>query len=142
MLEYFQGPRYLIALQVWVTPPGGTVSASGNLVYKTTQTATNSYKYCFGSNHRYEWDNLGGSGPGANLAAASGDPALQALVIQALSDEWIIVREAAAQAVAKHGTALNFVAVIAIVPLLARTPLGARLARPAVASGRRRGRCR
>lgn len=24
VLEYFQGPRYLIALQVWVTPPGGT----------------------------------------------------------------------------------------------------------------------
>jgi hypothetical protein len=24
VLEYFQGPRYLIALQVWVTPPGGS----------------------------------------------------------------------------------------------------------------------
>jgi ribosomal protein L17 len=24
VLEYFQGPRYLIALQVWVVPPGGT----------------------------------------------------------------------------------------------------------------------
>ena len=24
VLEYFQGPRYHIALQVWVTPPGGS----------------------------------------------------------------------------------------------------------------------
>lgn len=60
-----------VDLSISFTPPGSTVGVSGTLAYKTAQSSTSSYKYCFGNDHRYEWDNLGGTGSGAdNLAAA------------------------------------------------------------------------
>ncbi|MHB1260925.1 MAG: hypothetical protein ACYC2H_04335 [Thermoplasmatota archaeon] len=50
-----------IDLSISFTPTGSTVGVSGTVSYKTTQTATSSYRYCFGNNHSYDWDNLGGT---------------------------------------------------------------------------------
>jgi hypothetical protein len=47
---------------------GGAVSVGGSLSYKTSQTSTSTYRYCFGQGHRYEWDDLGGTSD--NLASA------------------------------------------------------------------------
>ena len=59
-----------IELSLSFTPAGGPVSVSGTMSYKTTRSETFSYQYCFGANHRYEWDNLGRSGPTDRLGAA------------------------------------------------------------------------